>query len=142
MIKWRFHIRVSLNCKEGQATRCSLSSISICMRKLKHKSLVVFEFFLDRFNFYEIHLRFWIYLSWSQVHHVMCTELMKLVDRVSSVFPEIEAARSRCSTGIQASCTLNRAIEKANLLLQYCSESSKLYLVYTFGCLVTKKVDW
>lgn len=141
MTKWQFHITVSLNCKEGQATS-SLSLNSICMGKLKRKSSVVFEFFLDRFNFYEIHLRFRIYLSWSQVHHVMCTELMKLVDRVSSVFPEIEATRSRCSTGIQAVCVLNRAIEKANLLLQYCSESSKLYLVCTFGCLVTKKVDW
>lgn len=65
----------------------------------------------------------------------MCTEFLKLVNRISSIFPEIEAARPRCSSGIQTLCLLSRAIDKANSLLQYCSESSKLYLVWT------KKVD-
>ena len=76
----------------------------------------------------------WNYLilciySWLQVHYLLCKELLKLVDRISRIFPEIEAARPRCSAGIQSLCVLNRAIEKAKLLLQYCSESSKLYLV-------------
>ena len=62
----------------------------------------------------------------------MCMELLRLVDRISRILPEIEAARPRCSTGIQALCLLNRGMEKAKLLLQHCSESSKLYLVRTF----------
>ncbi|KAM7520188.1 hypothetical protein LguiB_019150 [Lonicera macranthoides] len=66
-----------------------------------------------------------------KVHRIMCTNLMKLVERVEKIFPEIEAARPRCSSGIQALCLLNSAIEKAKLLLQYCSESSKLYLALT-----------
>ncbi|KAL5821359.1 hypothetical protein ACOSQ3_023241 [Xanthoceras sorbifolium] len=66
-----------------------------------------------------------------KVHRVMCTEFVKLVDRVAKIFPEIEAARPRCSSGIQALCSLNAAIEKAKLLLQHCSESSKLYLALT-----------
>ncbi|KAK3017153.1 hypothetical protein RJ639_007828 [Escallonia herrerae] len=61
----------------------------------------------------------------------MCTELMKLVDRVGKIFPDIEAARPRCSSGIQALCLLNGGMEKAKLLIQYCSESSKLYLAIT-----------
>uniref|UniRef100_A0A7N2M0S1 U-box domain-containing protein n=1 Tax=Quercus lobata TaxID=97700 RepID=A0A7N2M0S1_QUELO len=60
-------------------------------------------------------------------HFLMFTELLKLVDRISRIFPEIEAARPRCSAGIQSLCLLNCSIEKAKLLLQYCSESSKLY---------------
>ncbi|XP_031255047.1 U-box domain-containing protein 5 isoform X1 [Pistacia vera] len=66
-----------------------------------------------------------------KVHRVMCTELMKLVERTANIFPQIEAARPRCSSGIQALCLLNNAIEKAKLILQYCSESSKLYLALT-----------
>ncbi|XP_059639383.1 U-box domain-containing protein 5 isoform X2 [Cornus florida] len=73
-----------------------------------------------------------------QVHHLMCIELMTLVDRVSNIFPEIEAARPRCSTGIQALCCLNNAIEKAKLLLQHCSESSKLYLAITGDAILSR----
>lgn len=60
---------------------------------------------------------------------MMCTELGKFVDRIVRIFPEIEAARPRCDSGIKALCSLNNAIVKAKSLLQYCSESSKLYLV-------------
>ncbi|XP_044480674.1 U-box domain-containing protein 5-like isoform X1 [Mangifera indica] len=66
-----------------------------------------------------------------KVHRVMCTELMKLVERTMNIFPQIEAARPRCSSGIQTLCLLNNAIEKAKLILQYCRESSKLYLALT-----------
>ena len=61
-----------------------------------------------------------------QMHSSMCLALKKLVDRVMKIFPEIEAARPGSSTAIQP---LNEALEKAKLLLQYCSESSKLYMV-------------
>ncbi|KAI9113592.1 hypothetical protein K1719_015519 [Acacia pycnantha] len=66
-----------------------------------------------------------------KVHRKMCTELMKLVDRISRIFPDIEAARPRCSSGIQSLCLLSNAVDKAKLLLQHCCESSKLYLAVT-----------
>ncbi|CAK7339585.1 unnamed protein product [Dovyalis caffra] len=72
------------------------------------------------------------------VHDSICTELLKLVDRVSKIFPEIEAARPRCSSGIQALCLLNNALEKAKQHLQYCCESSKLYLAITGDAVVSK----
>ncbi|KAK4840478.1 hypothetical protein QYF36_009784 [Acer negundo] len=73
-----------------------------------------------------------------KVHRVMCTELVNLVDRVVNIFPEIESARPRCQSGIQALCSLNTAIEKAKLLLQYCSESSRLYLALTGNAILLR----
>ncbi|KAF2577215.1 hypothetical protein F2Q68_00006097 [Brassica cretica] len=61
--------------------------------------------------------------------------LKKLVDRVMKIFPEIEAARPGSSTAIQ---TLNKALEKAKLLLQYCSESSKLYMAVTGDAILSR----
>ncbi|XVF17914.1 hypothetical protein REPUB_Repub10bG0165800 [Reevesia pubescens] len=78
------------------------------------------------------------YPSSFKVHHIMCTELRKLVDRITRVFPKIEAARPRCFSGIKALCSLNNAIEKAKLLLQYCNESSKLYLAITTDAIVSR----
>ncbi|XP_030467943.1 U-box domain-containing protein 5-like isoform X2 [Syzygium oleosum] len=60
----------------------------------------------------------------------MCTELMKLVHKVSGVIPQIEAARPR-SSGMLALSSLTSEIDKAKQLLHYCSESSKLYLALT-----------
>jgi hypothetical protein len=71
----------------------------------------------------------------------MCTELLKLVDKVSKIFPKIEAARPCCSLGIQALCSLNNALEKAKHHLQYCCDSSKLYLVCILYRFQIKKVD-
>lgn len=73
-----------------------------------------------------------------KVHNLMCTELRALVDRVGRIFPDIEAARPRCSSGLQALCLLNNAIEKAKLLIQYCSESSKLYLAMTGDTILSR----
>ncbi|KAF7828872.1 U-box domain-containing protein 5 [Senna tora] len=56
---------------------------------------------------------------------------MKLVDRITKILPDIEAARPRCSLGIQSLCSLNSAIDKAKLLLQHCCDCSKLYLAMT-----------
>ncbi|CAI9110784.1 OLC1v1010866C1 [Oldenlandia corymbosa var. corymbosa] len=61
----------------------------------------------------------------------MCTELINLVNKVSKILQETEAAQPRCSNGIKSLCLLNNAICKAKLLIQYCSESSKLYLALT-----------
>ncbi|XP_027359749.1 U-box domain-containing protein 5-like isoform X2 [Abrus precatorius] len=73
-----------------------------------------------------------------QVHSKMCIELMKLMDRISKIFPEIEAARPRCSSGIESLCLLNNAIGKAKLLLQHCSECSKLYLAVTAESILSR----
>ncbi|PNT26710.1 hypothetical protein POPTR_007G023700v4 [Populus trichocarpa] len=73
-----------------------------------------------------------------KVHHSMCTELLKLVDKVSKIFPKIEAARPCCSLGIQALCSLNNALEKAKHHLQYCCDSSKLYLAITGDVVVSR----
>ncbi|GAV60027.1 U-box domain-containing protein/KAP domain-containing protein [Cephalotus follicularis] len=73
-----------------------------------------------------------------KVHRLMCIELMQLVDRIVKIIPEIEAARPRCSSGLKALCLLNCAIEKAKILLQHCSESSKLYLAIT-GEVITSR---
>ncbi|KAL3525376.1 hypothetical protein ACH5RR_013748 [Cinchona calisaya] len=73
-----------------------------------------------------------------KVHRLMCTDLIKLINSVSKVFPEIEAARPRCSTGMRALCVLNDAIGKAKSLLQHCSESSKLYLALTGDTILSR----
>ncbi|KAK7406709.1 hypothetical protein VNO78_08339 [Psophocarpus tetragonolobus] len=66
-----------------------------------------------------------------KVHSKICIELKKIVDGISIIVPDIEAARPGFSSGIESLCLLNNAIEKAKLLLQHCSECSKLYLAMT-----------
>ncbi|KAF5768901.1 putative U box domain, armadillo-like helical, Zinc finger, RING/FYVE/PHD-type [Helianthus annuus] len=63
-----------------------------------------------------------------KVHSVMCTQLIKLVDRVSRIIPEIEAAKPRCSSGLDCLCSLTNDLDKAKELIRDCCESSKLYL--------------
>ncbi|KAK4490606.1 hypothetical protein RD792_001293 [Penstemon davidsonii] len=73
-----------------------------------------------------------------KVHARMCSELLKVVIKVSKVFPEIEAARPRCSSGIDSLCLLNNGIVKAKSLLQHCSESSVLYLALTGDAILSR----
>ncbi|XP_057785918.1 U-box domain-containing protein 5-like [Salvia miltiorrhiza] len=73
-----------------------------------------------------------------KVHAQMCSELYKVVVRVSKNFPEIESARPRCSSGIEALCLLNNGIVKAKSLLQHCSESSVLYLALTGEAILSR----
>ncbi|KAK7360032.1 hypothetical protein VNO77_02004 [Canavalia gladiata] len=73
-----------------------------------------------------------------KVHHTMCTELRKLVDRILRIIPHVEAARPPSTAGMQALCLLNNAIEKAKQLLLQCSESSKLYLALTGESILKK----
>ncbi|GMP27399.1 hypothetical protein CsSME_00003408 [Camellia sinensis var. sinensis] len=68
----------------------------------------------------------------------MCTKLIKLLDRILKIFPEIEACRPRCSSGIQALCLLNGGIDKAKSLIQHCSDSSKLYLAITGDAILSR----
>ncbi|KAJ7966764.1 RING-type E3 ubiquitin transferase [Quillaja saponaria] len=66
-----------------------------------------------------------------KVHRSICSELQNFIDRISEVLPAIESSRPKCSLGIQALCSLHVALDKAKLLIQHCSESSKLYLAIT-----------
>ncbi|KAL6007187.1 hypothetical protein ACLOJK_032683 [Asimina triloba] len=63
-----------------------------------------------------------------KVHRVMCEELKRVVNRITEIIPSIESARPGCNSGIQALCALSLAVDKANLQLKNCTESSKLYL--------------
>ncbi|KAJ9166077.1 hypothetical protein P3X46_020875 [Hevea brasiliensis] len=65
-----------------------------------------------------------------KVHTLMCSELKNFIDRISQIYLAIESARPRCSTGLQTLCYLHAAMDKARLLIQHCSESSKLYLAF------------
>ncbi|XP_068643362.1 U-box domain-containing protein 5-like [Aristolochia californica] len=73
-----------------------------------------------------------------KVHSLMCKELKRIVERVIQILPSIESAQPGCMAGIQALCSLNLAIEKAKLLLEYCAESSKLYLAMTGRTIVSR----
>ncbi|KAK1440589.1 hypothetical protein QVD17_06418 [Tagetes erecta] len=73
-----------------------------------------------------------------KVHKDMCTELLKIVDWVDKIFPEIEAARPRCSSGIQSLCMLNKAIDKAKMLIWDCCDSSMLYLALTGSTVLSR----
>ncbi|KAJ8770637.1 hypothetical protein K2173_021284 [Erythroxylum novogranatense] len=73
-----------------------------------------------------------------QVHQSMCTELMKLIERIEEIYPRIEAARPGWASGIRLLCKLGGAIERAKQLLQYCSESSRLYLAYNGDVIVSR----
>ncbi|XP_057529231.1 U-box domain-containing protein 5 isoform X1 [Amaranthus tricolor] len=64
------------------------------------------------------------------VHLSMCKLLLGLVDRISKIVPDIEAARPRAQ-GINALSELHLAIDKAKALVQNCRSSSKLYLAIT-----------
>ncbi|KAH0701686.1 hypothetical protein KY285_015964 [Solanum tuberosum] len=73
----------------------------------------------------------------TNVHHLMCMELIQFVTRVSILLPEIEAVRPGCS-GTEALCRLNNEIDKAKTLHQHCSESSKLYLAFTGDTILSR----
>nr|GMC96979.1 U-box domain-containing protein 5 [Ipomoea batatas] len=73
-----------------------------------------------------------------KVHLLMCSELIKFVTRASEILPEIEASRPRCTSGLEALCLLNQAIDKAKLILQQCSESSKIYLALTCDVILAR----
>lgn len=64
-----------------------------------------------------------------QLHGEMCKCLCTMYVKVLSIFPDLEGARPRSTSGIQALCALHIALEKTKNVLQHCAECSKLYLV-------------
>lgn len=73
-----------------------------------------------------------------KLHGGMCTTLSVIYVKVLSIFPKLEAARPRSTSGIQALCSLHIALEKTKTLLQHCAECSKLYLAITGDSVVLK----
>ncbi|CAI9093230.1 OLC1v1028679C1 [Oldenlandia corymbosa var. corymbosa] len=73
-----------------------------------------------------------------KLHGGMCKSLSAIYGRVLSIFPDLEAARPRSTSGIQALCSLHIALEKTKNILQHCAECSKLYLAITGDSVVLK----
>ncbi|KAK1415820.1 hypothetical protein QVD17_31608 [Tagetes erecta] len=73
-----------------------------------------------------------------KLHGEMCKTLSLIYVKVLSVFPELEAARPRSTSGIQALCSLHIALEKTKMVLQHCAECSKIYLAITGDSVVSK----
>lgn len=65
----------------------------------------------------------------------MCKKLSVIYCKVLGIFPILEAARPRSTSGIQALCSLHVALEKAKNILQHCCSCSKLYLVCFLPCI-------
>ncbi|KAK4792237.1 hypothetical protein SAY86_022672 [Trapa natans] len=74
----------------------------------------------------------------AKLHGEMCKTLSIRYCKVLAIFPDLEAARPRSKSGIQALCSLHVALEKAKNVLQHCSESSKLYLAITGDSVLLK----
>ncbi|XP_052187330.1 U-box domain-containing protein 6-like [Diospyros lotus] len=73
-----------------------------------------------------------------KLHGGICKTLTAIYLRVLEIFPDLEAARPRSTTGIQALCSLHIAIEKSKAIIQHCCECSKLYLAITGDSVVLK----
>lgn len=73
-----------------------------------------------------------------KLHGGMCKRLSMIYGKVLGIFPDLEAARPRSTSGIQALCSLHIALEKTKNLLQHCAECSKLYLAITGDSVVLK----
>ncbi|KAK4788812.1 hypothetical protein SAY86_020131 [Trapa natans] len=74
----------------------------------------------------------------AKLHGEMCKTLSIRYCKVLAIFPELEAARPRSKSGIQALCSLHVALEKAKNVLQHCSVCSKLYLAITGDSVLQK----
>lgn len=73
-----------------------------------------------------------------KLHGGMCATLSLIYVKVLGIFPDLEAARPRSTSGIQALCSLHIALEKTKTILQHCAECSKLYLAITGDSVVLK----
>lgn len=65
-----------------------------------------------------------------KLHGALCNQLYTVVHEVLDAITALETTKPRCSSRLLALSSLSIAVEKAKNLLQYCSECSKLYLVY------------
>ncbi|GMH26078.1 hypothetical protein Nepgr_027921 [Nepenthes gracilis] len=77
-------------------------------------------------------------ISDAKLHGGMCKILSSIYCKVMNIFPDLEAARPRSMSGIQALCSLHLALEKAKNILQHCADCSKLYLAITGDSIILK----
>jgi hypothetical protein len=77
----------------------------------------------------------WTVLSlFVQLHGALCKQLHTAVVEVLDTIPALESVSiPGRSSGVLALSCLSISFDKAKNLLQYCSECSKLYLVYNFA---------
>ncbi|XP_071685542.1 U-box domain-containing protein 6-like isoform X2 [Rutidosis leptorrhynchoides] len=68
----------------------------------------------------------------------MCKTLALIYVKVLSIFLELENARPRSTSGIQALCSLHIALEKEKMAIQHCAECRKIYLDITGNSVVLK----
>ncbi|KAL4570118.1 hypothetical protein LXL04_025769 [Taraxacum kok-saghyz] len=73
-----------------------------------------------------------------KLHGGMCATLSLIYVKILGIFPDLEAARPRSTSGIQALCSLHIALEKTKTILQHCADCSKLYLAITGDSVVLK----
>ncbi|KAL3646895.1 U-box domain-containing protein 6 [Castilleja foliolosa] len=73
-----------------------------------------------------------------KLHVTVCRSLCAVYVRILALFPDLEAARPRSTSGIQALCSLHIALEKTKNVLQHCADCSKLYLAITGDAVVMK----
>lgn len=73
-----------------------------------------------------------------KVHRSMCSSLIKVVERILRIRPQIEQSRPGSSYGIQSLCSLNTGLDKANSLFNHCADCSKLYLALTGDVLLQR----
>eukprot|EP00249_Psilotum_nudum_P019516 c27289_g1_i6 orf=1092-2807(-) len=75
--------------------------------------------------------------SQAKLYGDLSLKLAQLVHKVIGIFPSLEAVQPRKS-GMQALCGLHLAIDKTKSLIQYCTDSSKLYLAITGDSVLVK----
>ncbi|KAK4423936.1 U-box domain-containing protein 45 [Sesamum alatum] len=73
-----------------------------------------------------------------KLHGEMSRSLCASYVKVLMIFPDIESARPRSMSGIQALCALHIALDNTKNILQHCVQCSKLYLVITGDSVVLK----
>ncbi|XP_071685543.1 U-box domain-containing protein 6-like isoform X3 [Rutidosis leptorrhynchoides] len=73
-----------------------------------------------------------------KLHGEMCKTLALIYVKVLSIFLELENARPRSTSGIQALCSLHIALEKEKMAIQHCAECRKIYLDITGNSVVLK----
>ncbi|KAL2633188.1 hypothetical protein R1flu_004667 [Riccia fluitans] len=75
----------------------------------------------------------------AKLHGVMCSKLALLVKKLAEPLPALNAERHRWpKSGIEALYSLELALDKSRVLLQYCANSSKLYLAIKGQLIVSK----
>ncbi|KAL2253741.1 U-box domain-containing protein 45 [Sesamum indicum] len=79
-----------------------------------------------------------LFIGEPKLHGEMCKSLCAMYVKVLTIFPDLEGARPRSTSGIQALCALHIALEKTKNVLQHCADCSKLYLAITGDSVVLK----